>query len=1573
VSYSTTTPLVCSVDSTGLVTNITAGRCTITVTVDADTNYNAATASVLIRFGKIAQAAVTASANITSTTLTSGASITASLSGGSGTGAVTFSTASTACSVNSSTGVVTLRGAGDCVVTATKATDLDYFALSDSVTISIGKGTQATLNVTSNRTTTTYGAGDSITVSATAGSGTGDVTFATTSTTCSVNSSNGAVTVLGAGNCVVTATKAADANYELTDGSVTIVISKRAQAAVSPSPATLTTTFGDGTSIVISLSGGSGTGAVTFASSNTAVCTVDQNTGTVAIIAAGSCVITSTKAADSNYLVTSATSSLTVNKATQATLTATKTSDTTFGNVTVVTAGASGGSGTGSVSYASTTLTVCTVNASTGVITIVTAGSCVIRATKAADTNYLVATSNVTITIAKASQSAVTTSTTYANTTYGDGSANSATLSGGTGVGAITYTSTDTSVCTVNSTTGAITVVTAGTCAITATKAGDTNFLSASAGATVTIAKATQATLSASGSSSSTTYGSASVITVNASGGSGTGALSYSSNTASVCSVNASTGVITVISAGTCEIKVTRAATVNYNQATTTTNVAIAKANQAAINLTASSTAVTYGDGAALSVAYTGGSGTGLFSYASVNTSVCSVNGSGDVSVITAGTCSITVSRAGDINYNERTATATITIAKAAQVQLSASAGDLVFTPAHPTSQISLTGGTGTGNLTYSVSASSAGICAVSIGGLVTSLQAGDCVINISKDADANYLTNTTSVTVKIAKGVQEALAPTGDTEITFSDSGAATSQILVTGGSGTGSTSYSIANSSVGVCNVSANGLIAALTAGTCVVNITKGSDAYFTDAAATFTVTIAKAAQATIAGRASKALVFNPTTPATATLSIIGGSGTGAVTYSTASSTCTVTSTTVTAKGAGTCVVDIVKATDNKFLAASATLNIEIAKASQNALTASSAASTLEYNPSTGASTTVSASGGSGTGAVSWSVDASSQGICSVNFATTPVVVTALRSGTCVVNVVKAPDANYLVGNSSVTITFTKVKQAALVLSASKVEGVKGETVQLSLTGGTGDGLVTYTLVSGGNVCGLNGTTVNLVDGGDCEIRASKAGGNDYIPAESNLLKLTVIRANQSPLTLTLASGSLPNVAIGGKDSTTLVVGGGDGTGAIEITSATGCTATISGKNVTIKAGVLAGACQVIITKKGDGDFHDATYIHSLSVFTLPGSAGILVPILKTDVTTDGFLVDVPWNLPNTSLTTAPITGYEVQTKTGTNWQTADGGLVSGATTAMATLGVTPWTSIYVRVAPVTEYDTASSRVWSTYGGEQAQAFQVAGFISMLSHTVLVAAPEETITVTGAGFSAADTKTVEFKADLPVLKDGTAKGKATMMIAATVLSPTRIQFKYPGAVLPRGVKNVSATIAVNGANSMKSNVMQVNLTGDEVLFDLGLDTKVGKFVPKITTTFTGSLDWTLKAKNGEKIFSVQTCSTYKTVKGKKTCVKFKTVDSASCYTKQALPANKKAVIRTVAFKSPCLLSKLGKTIMKSDSTIAVSATRVYVKTYPTTGLNYILLKGKKTGIMKPTKKEYPFLFGNMGMYKGW
>lgn len=1573
VTYSTTTPLVCSVDGSGLVTNISAGRCTVTVSIAADDNYNAATGSVLIRFGKVAQTAVTASSTISSTTLTAGASITVSLTGGSGVGAVSFSTTSTTCSVNSSTGTVTLLGAGDCVIRATKASDLDYLVASDTVTISVAKGTQTSLNVSSNRTTTTYGAGHSITVTATSGSGTGAVSFSTASTACAVNSATGVVTILGAGNCVITATKAADANYEVTDGTVTITVSKGSQATVTATPASQTLTLGDGSTVVIAINGGSGTGSISFSSSNTAVCTVDPNTGEVAIIAAGSCVITSTKAADANYLAASATSTLTVNKATQATLTATKTSDTTFGNSTVVTAAAAGGSGTGTLSFASTTSGVCTVNASTGVITIVSAGSCVIRATKAADTNYLVATSDVTITIAKASQSAVTTSTTYSNTTYGDGSINVATLSGGTGFGAVTFSSTDTSVCTVNSTTGAITVVTAGTCAITATKSGDTNFLTASAGATVTIAKAAQAALSASGSSSSTTFGNSSPITINTSGGSGTGAISYSSNTSSVCSVNASTGVIAIITAGNCEIKVTRAASTNYNQATTTATVSIAKANQATITATANDNSVTYGDGTALRVGYTGGSGTGLFSYASVNTAVCSIDSNGDVTVLTAGTCSITVTRSGDINYNERTATATISITKAAQVQLSASANDLVFTPAHPTTQIALSGGTGTGNLSYTVSANSAGICSVSIGGLVTSLQAGDCVINILKDADTNYLAINTSVTVRIAKGIQAALAPSGDTQITYSEPVAATSQILITGGTGNGSTSYSINNASIGVCNVSANGLIAALTAGTCVVNITKGGDAYYTDASATFTLNIAKAAQATIAGRSSKALVFNPTTPATATLSIIGGSGTGSVTYSTASSTCTVAATTVTAKGAGTCVVDIAKASDTKFLAATATLNIEIAKAAQATLSASAAVTALEFNPNTNSTTTVSVTGGSGTGAVSWSVDAGSQGVCSVNFASNPVVVTALRAGNCVVNVIKAPDANYLVGNGSVTISITKIKQAALVLSASKLEGVKGESVQLSLAGGTGDGLVTYTLVSGANVCGISGTTVNFVDGGDCEIRASKAGGNDYIPAESNLLKLTVIRANQTPLTLTLAAGALPNVAIGGKDSTTLVVGGGDGTGPIQITSATGCTAIATGKNVTVKAGTTPGSCQIQITKKGDGDFNDASYIHSLTVLTLPGAAAIETPILKTDVTTDGFLVDVPWTLPSSSLTAAPITGYEVQTKTGTNWQTADGGLVSGSTTTLATLGVTPWTSIYVRVAPVTEYDTANSRSWSTYGGEQAQAFQVAGFITMLSHTVLVAATEETITVTGAGFSSASTKTVEFKADLPVLKNGATGGKSSVTLPATVLSPTRIQFKYPGASLPRGVKNVAATVSVNGANSMKSNVMQVNLTGDEVLFDLGLDTKGAKFSPKITTTFTGSLDWSLKAKNGEKIFSVKTCSTYKTVKGKKTCVKFKNTDSASCYTKQVLPANKKAVLRTVVFKSPCLLSTLGKKIMKSDATIDVTATRVYTKTYPTTGLNYVLVKGKKTGIMKPTKKAYLFHFGNMGMYKGW
>ena len=128
---------------------------------------------------------------------------------------------------------------------------------------------------------------------------------------------------------------------------------------------------------------------------------------TVTITAtAANCVVQATKAADTNYLQATDQVTITVAKATQTITALTNGSDGTTATYSspngTVTLSSSGGSGTGSVTYAKVSGD-CTVVGTTATITGGT-NNCVVEATKAADTNYLAATDQVTITVAKATQ-----------------------------------------------------------------------------------------------------------------------------------------------------------------------------------------------------------------------------------------------------------------------------------------------------------------------------------------------------------------------------------------------------------------------------------------------------------------------------------------------------------------------------------------------------------------------------------------------------------------------------------------------------------------------------------------------------------------------------------------------------------------------------------------------------------------------------------------------------------------------------------------------------------------------------------------------------------------------------------------------------------------------------------------------------------------------------------------------------------------------------------------------------------------------------------------------------------------
>ena len=499
---------------------------------------------------KASQAALTTTAQ--SVTYPTGFTALAT-TGGSGGGAVTYAvtTAGAGCSISGTT--LSYTSAGTCGVTATKAADANYNAVSSAAaTFTINKSSQAALSITN--TTGTYGSG--LTIGTSGGSGSGAVTYSLDSlgtAGCSVGVSTGVVTFTSAGTCTVTATKASDTNYNsIFSSSTTITINKATQGALSIS----TTAVTYPNTLSLATTGGGGSGVVTYVV-NSGSCTVAG--ATLTPTGSGSCSVTATKAADTNYLVVSSTATtITITAGTQAALTLTSTTGTYPTSVSLTT---SGGSGSGAVSYVASngTATGCTATGST--LSFTSAGTCSVTATKASDVGYnAISSSATTVTISKGNQATLTFG---AQTVTYPATFAAMSTTGGSGGGAVTYavTTAGTAGCSVAGTT--LSYTNAGTCGVTATKATDSGYnVVSSTEATFTINKATQGALTLTNTTG--TYGSA--LTVSSSGGTGTGAVTYSIGSAGTagCSVGSSTGVVAFTGAGTCTISATKAADVNY-------------------------------------------------------------------------------------------------------------------------------------------------------------------------------------------------------------------------------------------------------------------------------------------------------------------------------------------------------------------------------------------------------------------------------------------------------------------------------------------------------------------------------------------------------------------------------------------------------------------------------------------------------------------------------------------------------------------------------------------------------------------------------------------------------------------------------------------------------------------------------------------------------------------------------------------------------------------------------------------------------------------------------------------------
>ena len=587
--------------ATGEVTGLSAGNTIITYSVT--NSCGSSVASIVITVNSLPDAGTISGASA----VCAGATINLSASGNSG-GTWTSTTPNVA-TVNASTGVVTGVAQGNATIIYTVGSAAVCGTSSATHLVTVNPLPDAgTINGT-----TTVCAGLSTTL--TSSGSVGGSWSSSNPGVASVNATTGVVIGVAAGSATI--------SYSVSN----ICGSATASATVTVNPVANAGTISGASSVCIgsTINLGSSVAGGTWSSSTHAVATIGPNTGIVTGAGVGNTTIT--------YTVTTAcgtataTYTVTVNPLPNAgTL-----SGTTFvctGSTTTLASSSGGGT------WSSSNNSAATVNATTGVVTGVSAGSSTITYTVSSGCGL--ATAQVVVTVgdlpAAGTVSGASTLCTGLTAIF---------TSNGTGGGS--WSSNNTTAATVNATTGVVTGAAAGSATITYTVSSTCGSSSSSSNITIS------ALPNAGSVSGAATLCSGSVTTFTSNGTPGG---SWSSNNNLVATVNATTGVVTGVAAGS--------ATITYT-VTNTCGTATASANitiNALPNSGTVSGAATLCAGANTAFTSTGNGGG---SWSSNNTAAATVNATtGVVTGVAAGSATISYTVSGTCGSSVASANITI-------------------------------------------------------------------------------------------------------------------------------------------------------------------------------------------------------------------------------------------------------------------------------------------------------------------------------------------------------------------------------------------------------------------------------------------------------------------------------------------------------------------------------------------------------------------------------------------------------------------------------------------------------------------------------------------------------------------------------------------------------------------------------------------------------------------------------------------------------------------------------------------------------------------------------------------------
>jgi hypothetical protein len=606
----------------------------------------------------------------------------------------------------------------------------------------------------------------------------------------------------------------------------------------------------------------------------------------------------------------------------------------------------------------------------------------------------------------------------------------------------------------------------------------------------------------------------------------------------------------------------------------------------------------------------TGGSGAGAFSYSvqNLNGANCgavvranpsdTVTSLATISSSSPGICQVTVVKSGDSLYGYITKTTNFTFVGTPQPTLTLS-GSSTTAPALTNVLVTLGGGSGNGAISFTVT-----------GGCTQNTQSGNtvnitasspssCFVSATKAADGTIASAKTypGLVVNFGKAVQSNLVTKVDNLSSGYDitrSADLSYLISTTGGSGSGDVTFAASGNGNCKLDTSTAG-IAILTSSfqiaTCSVVASKGGDSIYgpvSAAAVSLSFTAAGQSDMTLTGDASSAAVT-----ANITITVAGGNGTGALKFSANNSSggsCVITpgnedtttvTRTVTSTTVGNCSVTVVKSGAGIYGTKVATSSVFNFGSNQVPMTLRPETTTV---PVAGDPFVLILKGGSGGGALTWH-----GGGCVVSNDYNPVSGTVtVRSDaealTCNVSANRAGAGGYFAASSNAqSVTFTPATQDSLNIISAPTSAGAGETITVTLSGGSGTGAYNFAIYQTGTDCVItkSGATalVYRATAGNCSIQGLRAGDKKYKFTLSATISLVW---GQRVQTIPLVISNDPTYASAGETITLTTVGGeGEGLVTFQVIGDYNPLCVLSGDKNQYLYKAAYGTCMIRATK--------------------------------------------------------------------------------------------------------------------------------------------------------------------------------------------------------------------------------------------------------------------------------------------------------------------------------------------------------------------------------------------------------